>query len=171
MMNRLKPLIVAGLLLGVSGTSIADEASTTAMENAVEAGFSELEKQIIGEYYSDANTPPVTGEEENAGTAQDRKPKGKPAKGKNKSGDQGQLPKGLAKRDRLPPGLERQLQKNGTLPPGLAKRSLPRDLEQRLPPVPEGYERQIIEDSTVVLVELATGRIADVLTDIILGRE
>src|SRR5215470_14934501 len=29
------------------------------------------------------------------------------------------LPPGLAKRDRLPPGLEKQLVRNGTLPPGL----------------------------------------------------
>src|SRR5229473_147236 len=35
------------------------------------------------------------------------------------------LPPGLAKRDRLPPGLERQLQRNGTLPPGLQKRVQP----------------------------------------------
>src|SRR5215475_5454143 len=32
------------------------------------------------------------------------------------------LPPGLAKKDRLPPGLERQLMRNGTLPPGLQKR-------------------------------------------------
>ena len=29
------------------------------------------------------------------------------------------LPPGLAKKDRLPPGLEKQLVRNGTLPPGL----------------------------------------------------
>jgi hypothetical protein len=33
------------------------------------------------------------------------------------------LPPGLAKRDRLPPGQERQLERNGTLPPGLQKRA------------------------------------------------
>src|SRR5438094_10337706 len=32
------------------------------------------------------------------------------------------LPPGLAKRDRLPPGLERQLVVRGTLPPGLQKK-------------------------------------------------
>jgi hypothetical protein len=35
------------------------------------------------------------------------------------------LPPGLAKRDRLPPGLERQVERNGTLPPGLQKRVQP----------------------------------------------
>jgi hypothetical protein len=32
------------------------------------------------------------------------------------------LPPGLAKRDQLPPGLERQLRVRGTLPPGSARR-------------------------------------------------
>lgn len=32
------------------------------------------------------------------------------------------LPRGLAKRDQLPPGLERQLVVRGTLPPGLRKK-------------------------------------------------
>jgi len=35
------------------------------------------------------------------------------------------LPPGLAKRDRLPPGLERQLVVRGTLPPGLQKKMQP----------------------------------------------
>ena len=35
------------------------------------------------------------------------------------------LPPGLAKKDRLPPGLERQLRRNAQLPPGLQKRLTP----------------------------------------------
>ena len=35
---------------------------------------------------------------------------------------QGNLPPGLAKRDRLPPGLEKHLWKHGSLPPGLQKK-------------------------------------------------
>jgi hypothetical protein len=48
---------------------------------------------------------------------------------------QGHLPPGLAKRDQLPPGLEKQLVRRGTLPPGLQKRlqPCPEDLERRLP--------------------------------------
>src|SRR5579859_4162240 len=38
------------------------------------------------------------------------------------AGHQSNLPPGLAKKDRLPPGLERQLEQRGTLPPGLQKR-------------------------------------------------
>ncbi len=50
------------------------------------------------------------------------------------------LPPGLAKRDRLPPGLERQLVLRGTLPPGLQKKiqPVPVELERVLrPPPPE----------------------------------
>src|SRR5207302_1565893 len=39
--------------------------------------------------------------------------------------DRGSLPPGLAKKNHLPPGLERQLQRNGTLPPGLQRRVQP----------------------------------------------
>src|SRR5229473_2627386 len=46
---------------------------------------------------------------------------------------QSNLPPGLAKRDQLPPGLEKQLVRCGTLPPGLQKRlqPCPEDLERR----------------------------------------
>ena len=40
-------------------------------------------------------------------------------------GHRNSLPPGLAKKDRLPPGLERQLEVRGTLPPGLQKRIEP----------------------------------------------
>jgi hypothetical protein len=64
-----------------------------------------------------------------------------------------QLPPGLAKRDRLPPGLERQLVVNGTLPPGLQKKiqPCPRDLEQVLPPPPPNYAHVVIGGSLVLL--------------------
>lgn len=49
---------------------------------------------------------------------------------------EGNLPPGLAKKDRLPPGLEKQLARNGTLPPGLQKRiqPCPPELVRVLPP-------------------------------------
>jgi hypothetical protein len=78
------------------------------------------------------------------------------------------LPPGLAKRDTLPPGLARQIEKNGTLPPGLAKRDLPADLESRLPRR-RGGQRRIVVDDDVVLIEDATDRILDVLEDVVTG--
>ncbi len=74
------------------------------------------------------------------------------------------LPPGLAKRGSLPPGLARQLRRNGTLPPGLAKRSapLPDDLVRRLPTLPEGRQRIIIGDR-VLVVDQRTQRIMDIM--------
>jgi Ni/Co efflux regulator RcnB len=67
--------------------------------------------------------------------------------------DHDDLPPGLARRDRLPPGLERQLIVRGTLPPGLRKRiePCPEDLDRRLPPPPEGYEHVIVGGHIVLL--------------------
>lgn len=63
------------------------------------------------------------------------------------------LPPGLAKRDRLPPGLARQLRERGTLPPGLQKKiePLPVELERRLPPPPSGCSRVIIGGNIVLM--------------------
>jgi hypothetical protein len=77
------------------------------------------------------------------------------------------LPPGLAKREQLPPGLQRQLQKNGTLPPGLQKRlqPLPEALERSLPTLPAGLKRGII-GVDLVLVGEVSGEILDVITSI-----
>ena len=55
------------------------------------------------------------------------------------------LPPGLARRDRLPPGLDRQLQQNGTLPPGLQRRVqyLPQVCEDQLPRLPNELQRVV----------------------------
>ena len=63
------------------------------------------------------------------------------------------LPPGLAKKDRLPPGLEKQLVVKGSLPPGLQKKMYPcpPDLEKRLPPPPPDCIHTIIGGSVVLL--------------------
>jgi Ni/Co efflux regulator RcnB len=73
------------------------------------------------------------------------------------------LPPGLAQRDRLPPGLERQLVVRGTLPPGLQKkmRPCPDELEQFLPPPPVGYVHTVI-GGNIVLVNRRTLFVIDV---------
>jgi hypothetical protein len=70
------------------------------------------------------------------------------------SEDYSNLPPGLAKRGgNLPPGLERQLQRNGTLPPGLQKRvrPLPESCERRLPRVPSGWFRVALNGRILLL--------------------
>src|SRR5262245_34605623 len=73
------------------------------------------------------------------------------------------LPPGLAKRDRLPPGLERQLAVRGTLPPGLRKKMYrcPEDLERRLPPPPPDC-RHVFIGGSLVLVNTRSFLIVDV---------
>jgi Ni/Co efflux regulator RcnB len=68
-------------------------------------------------------------------------------------GHRGNLPPGLAKKDRLPPGLERQLELRGTLPPGLRGRiyAVPVDLERELPPPPPNCEHVFIGGHVVLL--------------------
>lgn len=62
------------------------------------------------------------------------------------------LPPGLAKRDRLPPGLEKQLRRNGHLPPGLEKKMqpLPRACEVRLPRLPSDVTRVIVGNYVIL---------------------
>jgi Ni/Co efflux regulator RcnB len=73
------------------------------------------------------------------------------------------LPPGLAKKDRLPPGLEKQLAVRGTLPPGLQKRiyPCPEDLEHRLPPPPPDCAHVLI-GGHIVLLNHKTNVVVDV---------
>ncbi len=136
--------LFTSLLIGYN-PGFAQDNDKSMAKTIADAAFSEIERQIIKKYY-----------EKQRAAAQVSKSKGNKAKG---------MPPGLAKRDSLPPGLAMQLERNGTLPPGLAKRALPSDLESQLPPVRKGYERSILEDLTIVLIEEATGRIADIIID------
>jgi hypothetical protein len=73
------------------------------------------------------------------------------------------LPPGLAKRDRLPPELEKQLVRRGTLPPGLQKRlqPCPEDLERRLPPPPPECAHVLI-GGHLVLLNRSTNVVVDI---------
>jgi hypothetical protein len=78
------------------------------------------------------------------------------------------LPPGLAKREKLPPGLERQLRKNGTLPPGLQKKMqpLPVELERQMRRLPTGWRRVVIAGN-VILMNEKTAAIYDIVRDVI----
>lgn len=78
------------------------------------------------------------------------------------------LPPGLAKRDRLPPGLEKQLRERGKLPPGLQKKiqPLPVELERQLRRLPTGYRRVIIAGN-VILMNEKTAVIYDIIRNTI----
>jgi len=78
------------------------------------------------------------------------------------------LPPGLAKRETLPPGLERQLRERGTLPPGLQKKiqPLPVELERQLTRLPTGYRRVVIAGNVIVM-NPTTGLIYDIVRNVI----
>ena len=102
-------------------------------DEIVDVLFTEMEQQIIREYYRD-HRPVWHGN----------------SKGKKHKG--------------LPPGIAKNLERGKPLPPGIAKQALPYDLERELPPVPTEHERIIIAGK-IILVEVATNIIHDVLTD------
>lgn len=83
--------------------------------------------------------------------------------GSKKNGKQGK-----GGRNGLPPGIAKNLTRGKSLPPGIAKQYLPEGLRQELPAPPAGYER-IMVDGRILLVEIATQVIHDVLTDAILN--
>lgn len=74
------------------------------------------------------------------------------------------LPPGLAKKGKLPPGIQKQLVRRGQLPPGLEYQRFPVDLERRLSPLPAGYARAEIGGSFVLFDE-KTRVIFDVIAD------
>lgn len=109
---------------------------------AQKIGFDLKEKQIIVDFYGG-------GDGGGGGNPGKGKGKGKQNKGKG-VGNQG-----------MPPGLAM----NGRLPPGIAKRQLPPALVAQLPPPPKGFERVIV-DNDILLVEIVTQVIHDVVTDV-----
>jgi len=129
----------------VSPVSTAGYPRPTALPTATSAGvevvFSDDEISIIRAYYAADGSAAAKGKH----------------KGKNKH-----------KAKRLPPGIEKNLKRGKPLPPGIAKQILPYDLQRQLPAPPNGYER-IIVGGKLLLVELGTLIVHDILMDIAFG--
>lgn len=155
-MNKLLPCFFSVALICTSPVIAAGDIADASIEAAIDAGFGELEHQLIDKYFGDRHERYANEYESDRSTSK---------KSKGKKGKKG-LPPGLAKKGKLPPGLA----KRATLPPGLASRELPYDLERRLPPPPAGYERRIIEDAAIVLVHIATGEVIDIIKDVVIDR-
>ena len=136
-MRRVSLMAVMALATGVAGSAMSNRAVEAA---EVEVSFSLNEKQIISGFFAGS------GDGGNQG-----------GKGKSKSKNKGVSSQGM------PPGLAK---KGGALPPGIAKRQLPGNLITQLPPAPQGYQRVIV-DNDVLLVNMATQVIHDVLTDVL----
>jgi hypothetical protein len=75
------------------------------------------------------------------------------------------LPPGLAKKDKLPPGLQRHIAKYGELPPGLEGRRLAPELEKTLSRLPDGFVRLQV-GGDVILLNKKTRVVLDVIWDV-----
>lgn len=140
-MRYLISIIFINLLVLTTPPAYADDVGGAVLRAGVHAAFEEFERQMIYKYFKDHAYEPVVYEESG----------GHPKKKKG-----------------LPPGIQKKLARGGTMPPGIAKQYLPDGLVTQLPPPPHGYERRIV-GGDVVLVEIDTGYIADIITDAILG--
>jgi hypothetical protein len=139
--------LVLGIALLVAGPVFGQ----TSGRDLLDVAFSTAERRLISEYFKS--------------TGRQAAQPGNPAHGHGKGKGRKDLPPGLAKRDGLPPGLAKKQQ----LPPGLGQVDLPRELAVRLPKVKPGYRRVIVEDD-VLLVQIATDMVIDVLIDMARGR-
>jgi hypothetical protein len=149
----MKGFIAIAILIALSSTGFAQGKSQGRGKEAKETA-----KEIAKEAKHDAKNGPVFG---NVEIRIIRDWFGNPTNLKG-------LPPGLAKRDRLPPGLEKQLRRNGSLPPGLEKKiqPFPHDLEVRLPRLPDGRRRAII-GTTAVILDSRLNTIFDILANVL----
>ncbi len=148
----LSALAVLMLPVGANAMSSKDNNNVTAEDRRVER----LENRILQRIFTDYEREEIENYFEDY-YDDDGKTSKKAKKG---------LPPGLAKRDTLPPGLQKQLEKNGRLPPGLEKRMLPDNLESRLPARAENLARRIVGDD-VVLIDEDTDLILDIIYNVL----
>lgn len=74
-------------------------------------------------------------------------------------------PPGLAKKGKVPPGHAKQMARGAPLPHDVPWRGLPRDLDERLSRLPDGYVR-IIVGGSVGIMNVHTRVVVDLLDDI-----
>jgi len=149
------------VLLPAAHPAVAQTSGVTSADDRVGQIFSDLEKRIIREVLAETG---LTDDEDDE-SGEDDGDRRKAGKGSGKGAGKGGLPPGLAKRDSLPPGLQKQLDRNGRLPPGLDRRALPEDLEKRLPARTD--TERVIVDNDVVLIEKGTDLVLDVIRDVV----
>ena len=95
-------------------------------------------------------------------------------KGKGKGhgkGRQGKgLPPGLAKKNKLPPGIQKQLERGAILPADLQKemQPLPRELEVRLRPLSSPNQVRVTVGTDILIMDKETRKILDVMRDVAL---
>jgi hypothetical protein len=166
-MRLLLPVCVGLILAGLSGVApcIAQSepgAAQPAGPSVVDIVIDEAARHILRNYYErNANAWVVAhpdyehDDEDGGGNGNNKKNK----KNKNKHKD---IPPGIAKKGSLPPGIYKQLVRNGQIPPEVHYQPLPPDLIVQLPPLQPAYQYVIVDDR-VLLIQAATRAIMDVL--------
>jgi len=76
------------------------------------------------------------------------------------------LPPGLAKQGKIPPGHAKKLYRGTPLPHDFVWRAMPRELEDRLTPLPDGYIRVIL-GADIGILNVRTRVVVDLLEDIV----
>lgn len=75
------------------------------------------------------------------------------------------LPPGLAKQGKVPPGHAKRLYRGESLPPGLEWRYLPENLERRLSRLPDDYVRITI-GGDIAIMNVRTRVVMDLVEDL-----
>lgn len=75
------------------------------------------------------------------------------------------LPPGLAKKGKVPPGHAKKLYRGSPIPHDYPWKAIPRDLEDRLDRLPEGYVRVIV-GADIGIMKVRTRIVVDLLEDI-----
>ena len=151
-MRKISFAIIALSLIFTGPVVFAEEVVTAVVKEGIKGAFNELERQTIKKYFKENEYVHYIEEDESHSGKNKNKRKSK-NKGKNKD---------------LPPGIAKNLERGKPLPPGIAKRDLPHGLDSSLPERRDGYERTIVGDD-MVLVDIDTGIIADIIVDAVLG--
>ncbi len=141
-MKRMAQAVILVLVL----TMVGGVGAAVSVQGKVEIVFTPQERQMIREYYSKEIIEQAGG-----------------VKGKGKKG----LPPGLAKKEKLPPGIRKQLQRNGTLPPGLEKKMepLPKEVEVRMKQLPPECTRVVV-GTDIIILDKTTQKILDIIHDV-----
>jgi hypothetical protein len=166
-MRLLLPVCVSLILAGLSGAAPCMAQSEPGSGGASQAAgpsvgavvIDTVARRILHDYYQRNAAAWVVvhpDDQDKDGNAGNNK---KQKKNKQKHKD---IPPGIAKKGTLPPGIYKQLVRNGQIPPEVHYHALPPDLIVQLPPIASAY-RYVIADDRVMLIQAATNVIMDVL--------
>ncbi len=149
-------LVLAGFSAAGPGLAQSEPGAAPAGPSVADIVIDEAARHILRNYYErNAHAWVIAHPDDDDSHGNNKKNK----KNKNKHKD---IPPGIAKKGSLPPGIYKQLVRNGQIPPDVHYQPLPPDLIVQLPPLQPAYQYVIVDDR-VLLIQAATRAIMDVL--------